>query len=122
MSARIDEHEELHGEELALAEALRAEYVETCRTAPIPSAGRVWWRASLRARADAARRAERSLTVAHGAIGVTVAGAACAAAGFVWRAVPAFPHPSTGVMLSVAAAVCVVVVPLALVLAFAREP
>jgi uncharacterized membrane protein YdbT with pleckstrin-like domain len=121
MSVPIDEHEELHGDDVMLAEALRADYLEACRTAPVPSAGLVWWRASLRARADAARNAERSLTVVHGAIGVTLAGAVCAAAGFVWRAVP-LPQPSAGVMLSVAAAVCIVVVPLALVLAFAREP
>lgn len=108
----------LSDEERALVEALRDDYAAACGDAPIPSAGLVWWRANLRARAEAAEKAERPLSVGHGVIGAAVAGAACAAAGVVWRA---FPQPSVAVILTVAVAVCVVVAPLALVLTLARE-
>jgi hypothetical protein len=114
----IDEGAPLLDDERAAIEALRDDYAAACGDAPIPSAGLVWWRANLRARAEAAEKAERPLSVGHGVIGAAVAGAACAAAGVVWRAVP---QPSVTLILSVAVAVCVVVAPLALVLTLAKE-
>jgi hypothetical protein len=105
-------------DERAVVEALRDDYTVACSEAQIPSAGLVWWRANLRARAEAAEKAERPLSVGHGVIGAAVAGAACAAAGIVWRA---FPQPSIAVIITVAVAVCVVVAPLALVLTLARD-
>lgn len=121
MTGPIDREERLPEAEQALVDALRADYADTCGEAPIPSAGLVWWRASLRARAEAAQSADRSLTVADGIMGAAVAGAAVAAAGVVWRAVPALPQPSLGVILGVAAAVCIVIAPLAVVLALAKD-
>ncbi len=114
----IDELTILDDDERAAIGALRDDYAAACSEAPIPSAGLVWWRANLRARAEVAEKAERSLNVGHGVIGAAVAGAACAAAGTVWRA---FPQPSVAVILTVAVAVCVVVAPLALVLTLAKE-
>jgi len=114
----IEELRALPEDERAAIEALHEDYAAACGEAPIPSAGLVWWRANLCARAEAAEKADRPLSLAHGVIGATVAGAACAAAGVVWRAVP---EPSVALILAAAVAVGVVVAPLALVLTFARK-
>jgi hypothetical protein len=45
--------------------SLRSEWDRSRRTAPVPSAGLVWWRAQLRQRQSAARAAAAPVTVLH---------------------------------------------------------
>jgi hypothetical protein len=86
-----DEDVRRHAEEcpacaevVAVCEALRS----TLAPADIvlPSAGQVWHRATLRARADAVQSASRPLVWAYGVAGAAVAGIALAVAGRWWPA------------------------------------
>ena len=52
-------------ETAAVAGAIGAAREETREQAPIPDAGRVWWRAQLRMRREAARAAGRPITAAQ---------------------------------------------------------
>ncbi len=52
--------------------ALRSERDRARREAPAPSAGLVWWRAELRERQEAARRATAPVTLVHAAALVAV--------------------------------------------------
>ena len=50
----------------------------------VPAAGQVWWRAALRAHADAARAARRPMVWLHGMAGACVAGLGAALIALVW--------------------------------------
>ena len=75
---------EVCAEVVDVAALLREDYDEARkeiaqRHVPLPSAGQIWWRAAVRARADAARAAARPLVWGYGiaaacAIGLIVAG------------------------------------------------
>ncbi len=68
--------------DLALvASALRGERDRIRRSAPAPSAGLVWWRAQLRARQEAERRAAAPVTLVHAA--AFVAGLVAAVVSFL---------------------------------------
>jgi hypothetical protein len=56
----------------------------------LPSAGLVWWRATIRARAEATRVAERPLTVAQGVAGACAVGLACGLGTVAWQSVQHF--------------------------------
>lgn len=101
----------------AIVDVLRADHDAALRAAVVPSAGAVWWRATMRARADAARAAERPLTVVQGLAGAAVAGVALAFGGLVWHELPAGLSLSPLVIAALALAVCVVLTPLAVVFA-----
>jgi hypothetical protein len=60
------------------------------QSARLPSAGLVWWRATIRARAEATRVAERPLTVAQGVAGACAVGLACGLAGVAWQSLQRF--------------------------------
>jgi len=49
-----------------VAEAIAAEAAQARREAAPPSSAIVWWRAQMRARQEAARAAERPITIVHG--------------------------------------------------------
>jgi hypothetical protein len=106
----------------------------------LPSAGQVWHRATLRARADAVQSASRPLVWSYGVAGAAVAGLALAVAGRWWPALVAevrrlewtSPAPAGvptdvggwvlamlqgGLPLVVAACVCLALAPLAVYLA-----
>jgi hypothetical protein len=70
-----------------VARALHDDREAACREALVPGAGMVWWRATIRARADAARTASRPITVAQGVAGACAAGLTCGLAGIGWRSV-----------------------------------
>ena len=72
---------------LTVAVALRDDAVDAGHEARLPSAGLVWWRATIRARAEASRVAERPLTVAQGIAGACAVGLACGLAGVAWQSV-----------------------------------
>jgi len=54
-----------------------------------PGAGIVWWRATIRARAEAAHTAMQPITVLQGVAGACVAGATAALATTAWRSADA---------------------------------
>ena len=70
-----------------VARALHGDREAACREAPVPAAGMVWWRATIRARADAARTASRPITVAQGVAGACAVGLTCGLASIAWRSV-----------------------------------
>ena len=70
-----------------VALALHDDREAACRDAPVPSSQMVWWRATIRARAEAARAASRPITIAQGAAAACAAGLACGLAGTAWRSV-----------------------------------
>jgi hypothetical protein len=70
-----------------VARALRGDREAACREAPVPAAGMVWWRATIRARADAARTASRPITVAQGVAGACAVGLTCGLASLAWPSV-----------------------------------
>jgi len=78
--------------EQQLIDALRAEYEETCREALLPAAGTVWWRATIRARAEAARTAERPITAWQGVAAAAVLGVVAGLGGAAWRGMAAIGH------------------------------
>ena len=51
---------------VAVAVAMQEEHTVACQQAHIPSARLVWWRAELRARQEAARKAARPMTLVQG--------------------------------------------------------
>jgi hypothetical protein len=51
---------------VAVAAAMQEEHSLACQQAHVPSAGLVWWRAELRARQEAARKAARPMTLVQG--------------------------------------------------------
>jgi hypothetical protein len=72
--------------EVALvAGALKRDLEAGCREAHVPSAGAVWWRATIRARAEAARTVSQPITLAQGIAGASAVGLAIGFAGAGWR-------------------------------------
>src|SRR5512140_1770898 len=65
----------------AIEAALRAEGEAARRTAVVPSAALVWWRAQLRARQEAARAVTRPIAIAQGLAVACSAGLALGIAG-----------------------------------------
>jgi len=126
-----------------VAQALHDDRDAACREAPVPTAGMVWWRATIRARADAARTASRPITVAQGIAAACAVGLACGLAGILWRSLPwvdrvgeiatriaagrvDFTSASTlatehALPLVLALAACLVLAPLALYITLADE-
>src|SRR6266508_4613864 len=74
-------------ETLELARLLQDERTALCEEAPIPSAGAVWWRATIRARAEAARTAGQPITLLQGIAAATAVGLFVGLAGAWWRSI-----------------------------------
>ena len=91
----------------------------------VPSAGQVWHRATLRARADAVNAASRSLVWAYGLAGAAVAGFTAAFVASVWpavftvlrRLIETGAARQTGVPVVVAIGVCLAVASVAVYVA-----
>jgi hypothetical protein len=73
-----------------IACALRDDLTASCREARVPAAGTVWWRATIRARAEAARAAAQPISVLQGFSGACAVGVLCALVTVAWRSVPSF--------------------------------
>jgi hypothetical protein len=76
-------------EVVAIVPLLREDYVDARdaigrRDVPLPSAGQIWWRAAVCARADAARAAARPLVWGYGAAAACAVGLVAAALGWLW--------------------------------------
>jgi hypothetical protein len=62
------------------------------RDARVPSSGLVWWRATIRARAEATRVAERPISVFQSIVAASAAGLACGLVGIAWRSAQWLPR------------------------------
>jgi hypothetical protein len=76
------------GEMAGIAAALGDDHRAALREAHVPDAGSVWWRATIRARAEAARTVSQPITVAQGIAGACTIGLASALATAIWRWLP----------------------------------
>jgi len=68
-----------------VAVALHDDRAALCREAQPPSSGMVWWRATIRARAEATRTATQPISVLQGIAGACVVGAAAGLVTLAWR-------------------------------------
>ena len=135
-------------ETLELARLLRDDQMALCGDAPVPAAGSVWWRATIRARAEAARTAGQPITLLQGVAAATAVGLLVGLGGAWWRSsvlggawLDRFgdlssrmdagrAHLATfaavpwalGLALLLALAACLIVAPVAVYLATADEP
>jgi hypothetical protein len=80
-------------EVVAIVPLLREEYLDARdaigrRDVPLPSAGQIWWRAAVHARADAARAAARPLVWGYGVAAACAIGLVGAGLAAVWPAMP----------------------------------
>ena len=87
---------EVCAEVVEVAALLREDYNEARqeiarRDVPLPSAGQIWWRAAVNARADAARAAARPLVWGYGIAAACAVGVIVAAVSAFWPSMlPAF--------------------------------
>ena len=68
-----------------VARALHGDREALCREAQPPAAGMVWWRATIRARAEMARTATQPISVLQGIAGACIVGAAAGLATVAWQ-------------------------------------
>jgi hypothetical protein len=68
-----------------VARALHGDRDALCREAQPPAAGMVWWRATIRARAEAARTATRPMSAFDGIAGACIVGAAAGLTSVAWQ-------------------------------------
>jgi hypothetical protein len=135
-------------ETLELARLLREDQRALCGEAPVPAAGTVWWRATIRARAEAARTAGQPITLLQGIAAATAVGLLVGLGGAWGRSIllggswfdrvgdlvsrldagrahlatSASVPAALGLPLLLALAACLIVAPLAVYLATADEP
>lgn len=67
----------------AVAEVLREDHELTLKDSQLPLAGQVWWRAAVRARAEASHAAVRPLTWVHGIAAACAIGLGAGVIGYV---------------------------------------
>ena len=110
------------------------------RDVPLPSAGQIWWRAAVHARAEAAQAAARPLVWGYGVAAACAIGLLVAGIGFLWPSVlPAFDRvgaltawfaPTADMVLAtlraqlpivITVAACLVAAPIALYYALREE-
>jgi hypothetical protein len=124
-------------ETLELARLLQDDRKALSEEASVPSAGAVWWRATIRARAEAVRTAGQPITLLQGIAAATGIGLFAGLGGAWWRSIVLggawverasdlvlrSTLPATlAVPLLLAVAACLVVAPLAVYFATADEP
>ncbi len=112
----------------AVAPLLKREYAAASAESDLPSSGQVWWRARVRARAEAERAAARPLFVAQAIGAASAVGALVALMSWYWPKIQAsLLHgsvaESTGLGLPIwlALGAWLLLAPVALYLAFARD-
>jgi hypothetical protein len=74
-------------EALELARLLRDDQRTLCDEAAVPAAGAVWWRATMRARAEAARTAGQPITLLQGIAAATAVGLFLGLVSAWWRTI-----------------------------------
>jgi hypothetical protein len=78
---------EICGDLVEVARALYEDRAALCREAQPPAAGMVWWRATIRARAEAARTATQPISVLQGIAGASLVGVAAGIVTVAWQSV-----------------------------------
>ena len=68
-----------------VARALHGDREALCREAQPPAAGMVWWRATIRARADAARTATQPISILQSIAAACIVGAVAGMATLAWQ-------------------------------------
>jgi hypothetical protein len=112
---------------VALAEQIRAEFEHTARSAQVPTAEIIWWRAQMRARQDAARRAARPIVFAQALAVAALIGLLVSVAGRLTLPALTFVELSPlsislpAFYIVIASACCLLLAPLAVFFALARD-
>jgi hypothetical protein len=112
---------------VALAQQIRQEFEHTTSTARVPTPEIMWWRSQMRARQEAARKAARPIVFTQALAFAALIGLLVSVAGRL-----TFPALSLGevfelsistpvLYIVVAAASCLLIAPLAVYLALARD-
>jgi hypothetical protein len=109
-----------------LAQQIREEFAHAARAARVPTAEIVWWRAQMRAREEAARKAARPILFTQALAIAALIGLLVSVAGRLTLPAFSFMLPSLPAGLPLlyivmAATFCLVVAPLAVYVALARE-
>ena len=112
--------------DLALvSQLLKTDHAAMVAEANVPSAGQVWWRAQMRARAEAAETAARPLFVAQAVACAAVVGALVALVTWLWPTggwhFVSTPPSDLSLSAWVAIGAWLVLAPVALYLVFARD-
>ncbi|HZR22822.1 MAG TPA: hypothetical protein VFA59_04485 [Vicinamibacterales bacterium] len=103
-------------DDLALAAALKEDHETLAASAPVPPPALVFWRATIRARADAARVAERPITFAQSFAATCVIAVALMAVGAIWNEMPSLVTQHA-LMIVLTLAFCLLVAPIAVFVA-----
>jgi hypothetical protein len=112
---------------VAVAKMIREEFERTTRQARVPTPEIVWWRAQMRAREDAARAAARPILFTQALAIAAVIGLLISVAGRLtlpalsWTVTSPLSGDLPLLPIAIAAGCWLVLAPLALYLAFARE-
>lgn len=131
---------EVCGDALSLAAMLRADADDTMSDVQLPAAGQLWWRAALRAHAEAIEAARRPMVWLQGIAGACAAGVVAAVLTLAWpsiyeavvtvSALPATFSPDVSPLVdalrpilpvAVAILACLVLTPLVVYLALSDE-
>ena len=111
--------------ELATAHLIAGIHANDLQSANVPSAGQVWWRAQVRARAEARRAAERPMQIVHAVSAACVAGALVAGVGWAWPWIQTALSGAATWQLAfawwLAIGAWLIIAPVALYFVFARE-
>ena len=102
--------------ETDLAALLQADHEALCAAAHLPPPGLVWWRSTIRARADAARVAERPITFAQSLATTCVIALTLALVGAAWESMPEV-IAQHALVLMLALAFCLLLAPIAVFVA-----
>jgi heme A synthase len=115
---------------VTVAAVMRADHDAVWQQAEIPSSGQVWWRAEMRARQEAIRKASRPIAIAQGVAATLTLAAAITTGWFAWvwirQQTPAFDFARAmtsplAVSLVVALCALVVITPFALYVVLSDE-
>ena len=108
---------------------LKDDHAAAVAESNVPSSGQVWWRAQVRARAEAQRAAERPIFVAQAIAAAALVGLIAAVVSWAWPKMPAagsLLHAAAapaelGTVAWLAIGAWVILAPVALYFVFARE-
>ncbi|MEO5741090.1 MAG: hypothetical protein ABIS29_10895 [Vicinamibacterales bacterium] len=112
---------------VALAQQIRQEFENTTRVARVPTPEIVWWRAQMRARDEAARKAARPILFTQALAIAALIGLLVSVAGRLTLPALSFVDMSPlsvgapVLYIVIAAASCLLIAPLAVYLALARD-
>jgi hypothetical protein len=115
------------GEAAALAALVREEFDQMRRQARVPTPEIVWWRAQMRAREEAARTAARPILLCQAFAIAALIGLLVSVVGrltlpaLLWRDMPSAGTALPVLTITIVAACCLLIAPLAVYLALSRE-